>query len=497
MKRHPKRVSLCMIVKDEEDYLAACLDSVQGFADEVIIVDTGSKDRTVEIASVYGARVISKAWEQDFSKARNAGLERAEGEWILFLDADERLMEGAPEELQKYMGDPGISAMLLQIRNVVGNGESQGETVHPVLRMFRNNPQHRFEGRIHEQIAAAIVRNNPHARFHMTEAVIHHVGYKQEVVLSKKKEMRNIELLKMAIAEEPDNGFHRYNIGVEHLRLGEPEAALAAFRLSRQMPDFDQLNYAHLVIKYEALSLQLLSRWEEAASISEEGVQRYADYTDMWHYLALCSAYCGRLKKAQDAAERAIAIGTAPLGYHTEAGMGTYRTAYLLGKIFEALQDAQGAIRSYVEALRHQPDLLPPLFRMCVYMKASGQGAKLPQLLATRLQCTDAAAALKLSAVLALSGCEQESYAWTKLQASLQKEEQTKRELLHASELLRNGDWSGLPLLASSKEKDTVSAVWRKRADLFLAQSQQARRTEIEKKALTAVRLLLPGNDGW
>ena len=88
-----KTISLCMIVKDEEEFLPGCLESVKEAVDEIIIVDTGSTDRTVEIAKSYGAKVYFHPWENDFSKARNYSISYATGDWIMYLDADEELFK--------------------------------------------------------------------------------------------------------------------------------------------------------------------------------------------------------------------------------------------------------------------------------------------------------------------------------------------------------------------------------------------------------------------
>ena len=96
------RISLCMIVKDEQEWLAQCLESVQGAVDEIIVVDTGSSDRSNDIARQYGARIVPYVWCDDFAAARNAGLEQATGEWILFLDADEALDAEARKQLRSW-----------------------------------------------------------------------------------------------------------------------------------------------------------------------------------------------------------------------------------------------------------------------------------------------------------------------------------------------------------------------------------------------------------
>nr|WP_253944699.1 glycosyltransferase [Paenibacillus sp. NEAU-GSW1] len=499
-----------MIVKDEEAFLPACLDSVQGIADEIIIVDTGSSDKTVAIAESRNAVIVNYAWDHDFAKARNAGLELAQGEWILFLDADEQLDAATKEQLLEHARNPELSALLLQIRNVVGDGEGQGATIHPVLRMFRNDRRIRFEGRIHEQIAAAVLRVYPGAAFFLTEAVIRHYGYRPQVIEAKSKLKRNMDLLKRAIAEDPGNGFHRYNIGVEHLRAGNPAEALEAFRLARKAVDFETLNYAHLVIKYESLSLQMMGRWQEAEAVAAEGAARYPAYTDMWHYRSLALAELGRLHEARAAAEQAIRLGVSPPDFHTEDGLGTFRTAYLLGRLCEALQDDQSVLQAYVLALQLKSSLLPPLFRLCAYFRASGQEELLTAALAARLHCPDEGAIVKLAGVMAASGCHDAALSWLARHASAAADDSLRLSLSERLKRLQEGDSGGLPFAeqwqaaregsasgADGLEMPPAAGEWRSRADRWLEKEQLERRSAIEKRAVTAIRLYFPLYEGW
>ncbi|WP_201002514.1 tetratricopeptide repeat-containing glycosyltransferase family 2 protein [Paenibacillus glycanilyticus] len=502
MAEQRKRISLCMIVKNEEKHLPGCLDSVLGIADEIIIVDTGSTDETIAIAERYGAQVIRSGWEHDFAKARNIGVERASGEWILFLDADEQLDAATKSQLLEYAGHAELSALLLQIRNQVGPDHDQGSTIHPVLRMFRNDPAHRFEGRIHEQISFSILRKNPSARFHLTDVVIHHYGYRTQVVAEKNKLQRNMELLELALAEDPGNTFHRYNIGVEYLRNNRAAEALEAFRIAKRSAGFEQLSYAHLVLKYESLSLQLLGRWEEAAAAAKEGTAIFPDYTDLWHYIALCSASTGRFKNAMEAAEKALELGAAPARYHTEGGMGTFRTAYLQGRIYEALHDEQGVEQAYMKALRFKPSLLPPLFRLCKYMRTAGREGQLAAWMARRIFCPDEAAMLKLAGVMVASGCPDSAVAYLEWQAELYKEPGLRHSLSAQANALRDGDYGGLPFagwLGKDEAEDTLSSTvyWRERAEQYLDWVQQSKERSAEKQVLQSIRLLLPGFEGW
>jgi hypothetical protein len=182
--------------------------------------------------------------------------------------------------------------------------------------------------------------------------------------------------------------------------------------------------------------------------------------------------------------------------------MGTYRTAYLQGRIYEALHDEQGLIQSYITTLRHKPSLLPPLFRICKYMRTAGREGQLAALMARRISCPDEAAMLKLAGVMVASGCPHSAIAYLEWQAELYKEPALSRSLTAHANALRDGDYSGLPFAGyrGKEEAEDIlspSIHWRVRAEHYLEQAQRVKGKTIEKQSIQAVRLLLPGFEGW
>nr|WP_249435830.1 glycosyltransferase family 2 protein [Paenibacillus sp. Marseille-Q4541] len=399
-----KSISLCMIVKDEEQMLPACLESVQDAVDEIIVVDTGSTDRTVQLAEQYGASVVHFTWCDDFAAARNAGLQAATGDWILFLDADERIDEQGARELPVWAQQEGVEGLFLQIRNYTGDG-SQGVTINPVLRMFRRRLEYQFQGRIHEQIAESIVSHNTEAHFHMTDVIIHHYGYSETIVAAKNKVNRNMQLLQQIIVEEPANPFHFYNLGVEYLRIGKVQQALDCFCESWQLIDPEHVSYAHLVLKYEVRCLQALGRWEEAADRIAEGRRLFPDYTDLLHAQALVYNMLYGAEAAESVLREAIQMGPAPDMYHTEEGIGTFQTLYMLGQYAEKREALDEAVDAYVEAVRYKPSLNPPLYRICRILQVVGQEDRLPELIQVRFRVQSQEAMWKMIGILINSRC--------------------------------------------------------------------------------------------
>ncbi len=223
----PPRVSLCMIAKNEQERISGCLESVHGLVDEIIVVDTGSVDRTNEIARSRGAKVFSFPWTGNFAEARNESLRYATGNWIIFLDADERLNAfGAQDCLRKAASSPGVDAFAVPITNSgpVGKVES---TVGRALRFFRNLPGIRFSGRVHESVERFLIEFGAtvdHAGFE-----IEHFGYALDPDFVRKKYERNLDLLEKELAENPDNAHARYHLGLTCMALERVEEARRAF----------------------------------------------------------------------------------------------------------------------------------------------------------------------------------------------------------------------------------------------------------------------------
>jgi len=217
MKIEPS-VSLCIIAKDEANCITACIQSAAGLVEEIILVDTGSSDRTVELAGKLGARTLSFDWSEDFAAARNFGLFQATGDWILVLDADEILESVNREALTRLLTAPRVEGYFLTIRSLLGNGEE--EVSDQVIRLFKNNPLYRFEGAIHEQVAASIRRHSGDSALALADIAIFHTGYLQERITTKAKHQRNIGVIKQALAANPEDPFLLYSLGIEYTQDG-------------------------------------------------------------------------------------------------------------------------------------------------------------------------------------------------------------------------------------------------------------------------------------
>jgi tetratricopeptide (TPR) repeat protein len=256
-------VSLALIVRNEETRLPACLESIAGIAHEIIVVDTGSTDRTKEVAADFGAKVFDFPWIDDFAAARNECIRHATGEWIFWLDADERLDEVNREKLRRLfdslpavgpasraglevrLGSPDLPraegdnvAYVMKCLCVEPSGHQHAVannrhgTVVDHVRLFRNRPEHRWKYRFHEQILPALKTTGTEIRW--TDIVIHHVGY-QDPALTRHKLERNLRLLHLDIAEHPDDPYILFNLGWAYQELGRVPESLSFLHRSLQL----------------------------------------------------------------------------------------------------------------------------------------------------------------------------------------------------------------------------------------------------------------------
>ncbi|MCK5145245.1 glycosyltransferase [bacterium] len=198
IKKQPT-LSLCMIVKDEEYFLPQCLDILKDVVDEIIIVDTGSTDKTVEIAESYGAKVYHHPWEGDFSKARNISLSYAASDWIIVIDPDEELDRDDIPILLNALNRTDIDVIFC----IVSSETKEGWTRHSSHRVFRRGKAH-YSGIVHNQLIHGEKKLNTSVR-------IYHYGYNlpEDKMVAKYK--RTQALLEKQVKVEPENAYVHFN----------------------------------------------------------------------------------------------------------------------------------------------------------------------------------------------------------------------------------------------------------------------------------------------
>jgi tetratricopeptide (TPR) repeat protein len=227
------RLSVCLIVKNEERFLAQCLKSIRDVAQQIIVVDTGSTDGTAGIAKKFGAEIYSFKWCNDFSAARNVALEHATGDWVLILDADEEIPSAQHTKLLADMKNSEVAACRLPLVN--HGKEADGRSFVP--RLFRNAPGVYFFGRIHEQVFPSLLplcKSWGLSTAMGTAEILHH-GYTEEMMQDRKKVERNLKLLQQANEESPGDVILTMNLGLELVRSGNLTDGIAKYREAFQL----------------------------------------------------------------------------------------------------------------------------------------------------------------------------------------------------------------------------------------------------------------------
>lgn len=204
--RNQITISACMIVKNEEDWLERCLSSITGLADEIILVDTGSEDRTIEIAKKFGCKIYNYPWRNDFSAARNESLRHATGDWVFIIDADEELAQDQIPRLRYYAGKEDLNILSLTVYN---KSLETGivSSFLPSIRMFRRNLNIRYEGIVHNQLR--LPEGIPAAR---CDAKLFHYGYDLKKERQIVKLERTRKLLDDQLSEKPNDIFANFNM---------------------------------------------------------------------------------------------------------------------------------------------------------------------------------------------------------------------------------------------------------------------------------------------
>lgn len=299
-------LSLCMIVKNEEDSLPVCLKSIKNVVDEIIIVDTGSTDRTIKIAEQFGAKIYEHPWENDFAKHRNQSISYAKGDWIIILDADEELMSSSRQLISKAIQDINIDSIAVQIINSFKNRETYA--MFNSVRLFKNNKKIRYEGIVHNREVGCT-----RTKFYPIQ-ILHH-GYCLNEQKTKEKFKRTATLLEKQITAVPNNPLPHHYLSASYMSIGAYDNAYyvkaieegnLAIKLAAEKQDNDQIYiYTHYITAASYLNLGMPHK---AKKLCEAALEIFPDHLDSYYLLAKIYDQQNNYQKANDYAERFLTI---------------------------------------------------------------------------------------------------------------------------------------------------------------------------------------------
>lgn len=356
MKKKPI-LSLCMIVKNEEDWLGKCLDSVVQVADEIVVVDTGSTDKTKEICRKYHAAVYDFAWTENFSEARNFGIERASGEWILWLDADEEIELENAAEFKEVLELKEKDLWMIPLINYYGTFPTNPNRAYLFAshRLFRNHKGFKFTGNIHEHLNVQQIPEYSLPEI-MPHVKIHHYGYMDSVAEGRKKYERNLYLLEKERNIPDYSPWIDYHIASEYYRGKQYTEAFKQVNLS--ILRFLQRNLIppSLLYKLKYDILITLGSFDGAWPGIENAIMLYPEYVDLNFYKGLILYAKERFKEAIAVFQHCLELGETHVRHLTMAGCGGYLAWYFIGRCFEDMGNSSDAMKAYSQAVILYPE---------------------------------------------------------------------------------------------------------------------------------------------
>jgi glycosyltransferase involved in cell wall biosynthesis len=341
------KLSLCMIVKNEEKNLPACLDSVKNVVDELVVMDTGSSDRTIEIAQSYGAKVPTFTWTNHFSAARNEALAHVTGDWVLVLDADETLEPKAVAAIQAAIANPKYLVVNL-IRHEIGAPQSPYSLVS---RLFRHHPQVFFDRPYHsiidDSVLALLKKESQWQVVDLPEIAILHYGYSPEAIAALNKTDRARSAMEGFLALNPNDPYTCSKLGAIYVQQGNVSAGIKLFRrgLKANTASAHVLFELHYHLANASANPQ---NWESAIKHYQKAIaQPILEPLKLGAYNNLGGLYqtIGDLRTAEQYFEQTLTIDpNFAQGY------------YNLGIIYKALHQFERAIAVYQKAIAINPN---------------------------------------------------------------------------------------------------------------------------------------------
>lgn len=319
-------ISLCMIVKDEEARIEQCLLSVKDYVNEMIVIDTGSTDNTIGICERHGAVVYPYVWEENFSAARNFGLQLCQCKWILWMDADEALDESSAKLLPKIIAETKAKVIALPIFNYYGESEKINEDDYYLLyqpRLFQNFLGFTFENRVHETLNFPEDFSDEDVQ--KVNIPIHHYGYTEDIINEKNKSVRNISILRDELSDPNHSPWIEYHLASELYRIKEYETAFRLVNHSIMLFLKEKVYPPSLLYKLKYEILIETENWDGAWPSIDKALVLYPDYVDLHYYKGIIMLKLNQYKEAFAAFEKCLELGDTKSDYLVLNGVGSFK----------------------------------------------------------------------------------------------------------------------------------------------------------------------------
>ena len=340
-------LTMCMIVKNEENNLNNSLLNVAPFVDEIVIVDTGSTDNTKLIASKYTDKVHDYTWCNDFSKARNFSISKASNDWVLILDADEIIDSFNKESVSKFIRNMDNKIGRIERINVMETTIGINREHERINRLF-NRKYYQYEGVIHEQVVSI---NNCLIETGDIDVLVEHLGYTTQELSRTNKLARNINLLNEAIKSKPNDPYLHYQIGKSYYVSKEYKKANIYFEKALSYKIDYNLEYVMNLIETYGYSLINSGKYKEALELKQ--YERYYNNADFYFLMGHIYMNNSKFGLAVENYMKCTKFKVSKV-----QGVNTYLAYYNIGVIYDVLGIMEKAIENYRMCGEYKPALI-------------------------------------------------------------------------------------------------------------------------------------------
>ncbi|MBN1492681.1 MAG: tetratricopeptide repeat protein [Candidatus Omnitrophica bacterium] len=357
MPKEPK-ITLCMIVHNEEANLERALLSVKELVDEIVVVDSNSQDATREIALKHGAAVYDYEWHDDFAAARNFSLKQAQGDWILVLDADEVIAKRDHDEIRaimhgekyeaagfyqrNYFEDPSAENWCANRTDYEEGKQFTGYADVPVIRFFKNIPHIYFEGIVHELVDDTITPR----KIKYTDIPIHHYRKDFRSEAAREKQERYLRILLKEYGNDPYSVKTCFLLGRQYHDLQRYPEAVAYLERATQLGTNSELVYTNLASAYYHCTM-----YAEAIEVLEKVIGFNARYSEAFMMLGIAYYETGRVQEAINSLVKAVNLRPTSVLYR-----------YNLGAVYYKERNLEAAESTLREAVRLCPKFTRAFF---------------------------------------------------------------------------------------------------------------------------------------
>ena len=341
-------VSVCMIARNEEKHIEECCSRLQRYGFEIVLVDTGSTDRTIVLARKYTSQIYHFDWCDDFSAAKNYAMQKASHNWILSLDCDEYIETLDQDALQKCMEIYPRCAGRILIRNrFTENGRTACEQVR--VSRFVNRQYFRFEGAVHEQLVPAAGSDSSAKYVYPAPVTVLHVGYDGSEAEMLEKSRRNITLLEKELKIQGPDPYLYFQLGQSYRRLHDYENAVRYFDNGLAMDVDPALDYVQTMVESYGYTLLDLKRNQDALNLL--GVyDEFSCRADFVFLIGLIYMNNGLFNEAVNEFQKAATMEEFAID-----GVNSYKANYNIGVIYECAGYPREAKAAYLKCGDYEP----------------------------------------------------------------------------------------------------------------------------------------------